>query len=253
MRTKQRIFAGATCDQIVYSTSERAKSAKSAKPVLRFNSDTEREEFNRRISRRRHARKFNEAFSPSSLYSTLTFDLRHEVHTFPEAKRVRDNLWRRLLRAYPEAKIALYMGRGVSTDRIHFHMVSDGIPAEFIASTWSSGEVIRIVHLREHNYYNNIDCGQDYSGLANYLFDHWTPEQGKRSHRYKMTANIISPVPEEKKEAKRKYSEKNPPRAPKGYIYVSCEATKYGYYCFHYVKKPPDKGKRRRAEKSALA
>ena len=75
------------------------------------------------------------------------------------------------------------MGRGKGTHRIHFHMVSEGIPEEQIRKLWGMGEIVRIEHLREHNYYSGIDHGQDYTGLANYLFGHWTPEQG--GHRWK--------------------------------------------------------------------
>lgn len=61
----------------------------------------------------------NENFSPLSLYSTLTFDDDSEVHTFSEARRIRDNYFRRLQRACPDAKIIIYMGRGKSTKLIH--------------------------------------------------------------------------------------------------------------------------------------
>ena len=113
-----------------------------------------------------HQRLVNENFSPLSLYSTLTFDDDSEVHTFSEARRIRDNYFRRLQRACPDAKIIIYMGRGKSTNRIHFHMISDGIPEETISGKWNDGSVIHIRHLREHNYYNGVDYGQDYTGLA---------------------------------------------------------------------------------------
>lgn len=73
-------------------------------------------------------------------------------------------------------------------------MISDGIPEETISGKWNDGSVIHIRHLREHNYYNGVDYGQDYTGLADYLFNHWTPEQG--GHRWKATRNLRQPEKE---------------------------------------------------------
>ena len=115
----------------------------------------------------------------------------------------------------------MYMGRGKSTHRIHFHMVSEGVPQELISKLWKYGEVKRISRLRAHNYYNGIDHGQDYTGLANYLFDHLRePEKGKPA------------------EVRREYSPRRPPRTPKGYILVESKSTKYGYLYFKYVRQP---------------
>ena len=45
-RVKRRIFAGAVCEQQVYTISDRAKSIKKAKPKKpRFKSEAEREKF----------------------------------------------------------------------------------------------------------------------------------------------------------------------------------------------------------------
>ena len=175
-RVKRRIFSGVVCEQEVYTVSDRA-NIKKAEPRPRFKDDEERAQHRIGISKRKHQRLVNENFSPLSLYSTLTFDDDSEVHTFSEARRIRDNYFRRLQRACPDAKIIIYMGRGKSTNRIHFHMISDGIPEETISGKWNDGSVIHIRHLREHNYYNGVDYGQDYTGLADYLFNHWTPEQ----------------------------------------------------------------------------
>ena len=127
-RVKRRIFSGVVCEQEVYTVSDRA-NIKKAEPRPRFKDDEERAQHRIGISKRKHQRLVNENFSPLSLYSTLTFDDDSEVHTFSEARRIRDNYFRRLQRACPDAKIIIYMGRGKSTNRIHFHMISDGIPA----------------------------------------------------------------------------------------------------------------------------
>lgn len=177
----------------------------------------------------------------------LTLNNEYEVHTFQEARRLRDNYTRRLMYHFPGARILIYMGRGKGTHRIHFHMVSEGIPEDMITKLWGMGEIVRIEHLREHNYYSGIDHGQDYTGLANYLFDHWTPEQG--GHRWKKAGKLDKPDREPSTEVKRNYTENKPPRPPKGYILVESKATKYGYLYYKYVRQPepPKKARRKKA------
>lgn len=235
-RVKRRTFSGVVCEQEVYTVSDRVKNIKNAEPRERFKTEEERLRHKWLISRRRHARIVNENFNTHSLYSTLTMDNEHEVHTFEEARRVRDLYVRRLKYANPDAQIIIYMGRGKSTNRIHFHMLSNGLDEKTIAEKWQAGSVMRIEHLRAHNYYDGVDHGQDYTGLADYLFDHWTPEQGDGSHRYKATKNIRQPDREEPTIAKRNYSESKPPRAPKGYTLVECKGNRFGYMCFKYIK-----------------
>lgn len=242
-RIKRRTFSGVVCEQEVYNVSDRITDLKKAEPRQRFKTEEEREQHKIGISRRKHARLVNENFTPRSLYSTLTMDDEHEVHTFPEAKRIRDNFVRRLKYAYPDAVIFIYLGRGKSTRRIHVHMISDGVPEEAILKQWIYGSVVRIENMREHNYYNGVDHGQDYTGLANYLFDHWTPEQG--GHRWKQTRNARKPDRETPTVIKREYTEQKPPRAPKGYILVETKSTKYGYLYFKYIKEPPKRSRRK--------
>lgn len=144
---------------------------------------------------------------------------------------------------YPDAQIIIVKGRGKTTNRIHAHMVSCGVPAEMIQKLWKYGSVVRSEPLREHNYYKDengqlVDHGRDYSGLAKYLFDHWTPEQGGR-RRWRQTNNLDKPVFEKPTECKREYTKEKPPMAPKGYILVDAEGpNKWGYSYFKYVKKP---------------
>ena len=221
----------------MYTVSPKSRNIKKAKPRLRFHSEEERQAHKSGISRRNHAKLVNENFSPTSYYSTLTFDNENEVHTFEEAKYVRDLYIRRLKYAYPDAVIFFYLGRGKATRRIHGHMISEGVPPDVVIGKWTYGEIVAIDNLREHNYYNGVDYGQDYTGLANYLFEHWTPEQG--GHRWKQTRNARKPEKEDPKEVKRAYSEDKPPTAPKGYILVESRCTKYGYMYFKYVKEPP--------------
>lgn len=241
-KVKKRIFAGAVCQQIVYSVSERAPEptkARAKKP--RFESAEERAEFNRQIARRRFARDVNANFTPKGYYSTLTIDIEHEVHDFAEAKRLRDNYARRLLRACPAGRGYIVMGRGKSTSRIHMHMISEGIPPEVIRAKWGLGEVVDVRPLRQHNFFDGIDCGQDYTALAYYCFDHWRPEQG--GHRYKPFGKLRHAEEEAATEVHIEYSPTRPPRPPKGYRFVRMEYTRYGYMCFHYVRAPERRGR----------
>ncbi len=250
-RVKRAVFAGAVCEQIVYTVADNTRDIKNSKPKPRFKNDEERERFNAEIARRHHAMLFNNTFrAGSSLYSTLTFDDEHEVHTFAEAKRIQDAFITRLRRRYRSAQIMLYKGRGKSTERIHFHMVSEGVPEEVIREQWIYGEIVSINKLREHNKYNGVDYGADFTGLANYLFNHWTPEQG--GHRYYRTRNIEAPKKERVTLILRDYSVDKPPRAPKGYKLVERESNEFGYLYFKYVKIPRRGYRLRNTEKNAM-
>ena len=192
-------------------------------------------------------RLVNENFGPDSLYVTLTFDVHNEVHSAAECRRERDNFIRRLLRRYPAAKIFCVYGQGQHTQRFHLHMLSSGIPEEALGKIWGRGSVFRADRLRAHNYYDGIDHGRDYTGLVNYLLDHWRPEVG--GHRYKATRSCREPVPEPPTEAVREYSPEHPPIAPRGYTYVSAKVTRYGYQRYKYVKidDPGGYGRRKKA------
>lgn len=247
---KRKIFSGPIIEQLVYNVPDGTLNIDNWDPDKklreRFRDEEERAAFLKEISRRVHFRNFMANFSPTSLYSTLTFDDEHEVHTFREAKRIRNNFRRVLQYACPDAVFFIYLGRGKSTNRIHFHMVSEGIPEEIISRKWKYGTIKRIENLRKHNYYNGVDHGQDYTGLANYLFEHWTPEVG--GHRWFQTKNAKKPEKQPAKEVHVRggYSEKRPPRAPRGYTLVETKSTKYGYYYFKYVWLPPKKREKER-------
>ena len=246
-RVKRAIYAGAVCEQIVYTVADNTVNLKKSKPKPRFKNDEERERHNTEIARRHHAQLFNENMKAGiSLYSTLPFDDEHEVHTFDEAEKIKEIYIRRLRRKYPDAIIFFYKGRGKTTERIHFHMVSLGIPETFIKEKWTFGGTGRIVKLREHNTYNGQDYGADFTGLANYLFNHWTPEQG--GHRYYRTRNIEAPEKERVNLIIRDYSVEKPPRAPKGYKLVESEGNEFGYLYFKYVKIPEGEKKRAKRE-----
>lgn len=250
---KRRYFMGAICDQVVYNVPDGVRNIEQYDPEYqrkeRFESDEAYLKFKLDIARRKHNRNFHANFSPSSLYSTHTFDDEWEVHTFEEAKAVRKRFVGALKRKYPDAVIFLYMGRGKTTNRIHFHMVSEGIPEEFIIRKWKYGRIRHIAHLREHCWYEGVDHGQDYTGLANYLFNHWTEEVG--GHRWFQTKNARKPDKEDPTEVHIRggYSAKRPPAAPKGYKLVEIEATKYGCCHFKYVVIPPKQSRNNDSKK----
>lgn len=243
-RVKVRTFCGAVCEQEVYTIRENQDVAAAQPREPRFMTEQERAEHREAISRRRHVQLFNANFTHESYYSTLTLDDDNEVHEYAEMKRLRDNYIRRLKRRCPDAVIFAYIGKGKNTHRLHMHMVSDGIPEEMIMQQWTYGSIVRVDHLREHNMYDGEDRGEDYTALANYLFDHWSPEMG--GHRWKNTRNAKQPAREVPKIVKRNYTEEKPPKAPKGYKLVETRSNRYGYLYFKYVKIPESRYKTRK-------
>lgn len=249
---KKRIFSGAICEQMVYNVPNGVRDYKSYDPEKtrrkRFKDAAEYEAFKRKISLRNFIRAVHANIHAGDLYSTLTFDNDWEVHTFEDAKRIRYNFVRAIQRKYPDAVIFLVMGRGKSTDRIHFHMLSAGVPADFISSKWKYGKVKRLSEVRAHNWYNGVDHGQDFTGLCIYLFDHWTEEVG--GHRWFQTKNAKQPEEEKPTEVKIRggYSEKRPPVAPKGYKLVETNANRYGFLYYKYVIVPPKEPRKKAAK-----
>lgn len=244
---KVRIFSGTVCEQMVFNLPDGTRKLKASAPRFRFETEEEREKYNSEKSRRHFVRLVNANFGPTSYYSTLTLDSKHEIHDYETAKKELRNFIRRLQRKYPQAKIVAVMGQGKRNHRVHFHMISEGIPEDVIRAKWGMGTV-ESDHLWENVKYDDGDHGQDYTKLANYLFDHWTPEQGTK--RWIGTSKTLEkPTHEAPKEVKREYSTKKPPRM-QGYILVESKATKYGLLYFKYVKKPEIKPKQRGKKKT---
>ena len=97
---KRRTFSGVVCEQEVYHLAEKTpyfNYKSKGEPRLRFKDEAERKQHRWEISRRNHARLFNENFSSSSLYGTLTFDDAHEIFTISEAKKIAGLYMRRLM------------------------------------------------------------------------------------------------------------------------------------------------------------
>ena len=243
---KRRIFAGNVCEQIYYRVTDGARTDRPRMPKKL--TDAEKAEHRNGVSRRLNARLVNENFvAGESMYCTFTFDTAHEVYEYPNAKRIRDNFIRVITRVYPDARIMAYMGRGDRHERIHFHMIVHGVPREFLEEKWKYGNVKRIEVLRTHNFYNGVDHGADFTGLANYCWDHWTPEQGGR--RWKQTRTVRRPEAEAPEECRREYAENRAPIPPRGYKLVEAYETVFGYIYFKYVKIPDNWKKKSRSRK----
>lgn len=239
---KRRIFSGNVCEQLVYNIPDGIRKTKAYDPEnpprQRFKDEADRNRHKERLSLNTFIRIVNNNMEPGDLYVTLTFDNDWEVHTFEDARKVRKNYIRTLQRKYPDAVIFAVMGRGKSTERIHFHMLIKGVSEEMITGKWKYGSVKRIVKLRTHNWYDGVDHGADFTGIATYMWEHWTEEQG--GHRWFQTKNVKQPEKEEPTEVRISggYSEKRPPIAPKGYKLVSVKTTPYGYMYFKYIVVP---------------
>ena len=86
-RVRRDIYSGVVLERIIYTVGDRAqKPYKPRRP--RFKNAEDRAKFNAEVASRAHTRLVNENFTPASLYSTLTQDDEHEVHTFSEFKRL---------------------------------------------------------------------------------------------------------------------------------------------------------------------
>lgn len=246
-RVKRRIWSGNVLEQEIYIASDGGAAIR-AKKRLRFRDEAERAAHREKQQLREFTRWMNSNFCERDLYVTLTFDDAHEVHEWDEARRIRANYARRLKRAYPDAVFCIFMGRGRSTSRIHFHAVIGGLGVSaadgerILMGMWGMGAVCRVEQLRARNIlYNGVAVGRDYSGLAAYLWRHWTPEQGGH-HCYK-TRNGRACEREDAAECHTSYSLARLPKvpqAPEGYEWVLAdhEQTRYGYQYFKWVLSP---------------
>ena len=248
-RVKKKTLCGSVLYQEVYSIGERSNLQASEPREPRFATEEEKRAHRIGISKRNHAKLINANFTHKALYVTLTFDNDHLPADVKTLKKMRANYRRRLVRRYPDARICLYVGEGENTDRFHMHMIVEGIPEKAIVQLWGYGAIVRIEHLRRHNFYDGVDHGEDFTDLANYLFDHWTEKIG--GHRWMATKTVKKPEPETK-EIKRNYSEVKPPMAPKGFKLVKTQANQYGYILFIYIKETGQERKREHRQRQQL-
>ena len=233
----------------VYTTEfyyvEQVRNLKTSTLRPRFKNEDERILHRTNMSRKNFTKLVNTNFTPQGIFWTLTFDDSHLPENLEEAVKIRDKVWKKIRRNYPDGKIIWVMGYGKESKRLHFHVLTEKILPKYIKEIWTYGEIRRNDHLREHNYYedsngNRIDFGRDYTGLANYLFGHWTEKlRPVCKHHYKASRNLQKPdtAKEEAKPIKiNRYSKERPPKPPVGYKYVDFHYTKYGYMEFKYVR-----------------
>lgn len=232
--------SGAVLEQEVYNIAPNTRNLRGAEPKpVNDRSDEEKETYNRKQSLKRFVRLVNTNFSHTAYYVTLTYDNEHLSTDFIAAKRDLDNYIRRLKYSFPDMVAIVVMGRGKKSGRIHFHLIISGVNPQAICQKWKRGQIKRVEPLREHNYYGGIDHGEDYTGLATYLFNHWTAEQGGK--RWKQTKTVQQPNRDKPKQTKRRYGLDKPPRTPKGYTLVEKRGNLFyssGYLYFKYVRIP---------------
>lgn len=235
---RKRIFSGAVCEIEIFNAADTRSPVPEPKPV-KLRTEEERAEYNRRKSEKRFIRLVNTNFDHNAYYVTLTYDKEHLPASYEEAERNLDNYKRRLKRNNPNAKIIAVTGRGKHSGRLHHHLIISGAAESDIIGKWEHGEIARAEHLRPHNYYNGEDFGEDYTGLAEYLFAH--TEEVTKGRRWKQTKNLEQPKEEKPKKVCKAYSERKPPKAPKGYKLVSVYTSDYygsGYIQFKFVRIP---------------
>ena len=244
-RMKRVTVSGAVLEQEIFNVAPNTKNLRGAAPKpAAERTEQEKAEYNRKQSLKRCIRTINATFEPfgsKAFYTTHTFDDAHLPKDYSGVRRVRDNYIKRLQYEFPDAVIVAFMGRGRRTKRFHLHCIIAGVDEKTIREKWKHGKVMRIEPLREHNYYNGIDHGRDYTALATYLHGHWKEEQGK-GKRWRQTKNVKQVERKRPTMPKRRYSLDKPPITPKGYMLVEKRESNHylgGYLCFKYVKIPP--------------
>lgn len=239
-RYRKRTVAGAVIELEFFNAPEsRFPSIKPLREKIR--TEAERREYNRRKSEKHFTRLVNANFDHTAYYVTLTYDNEHLPLTIEEAEKNLENYKRRLQRNNPYAKIIAVTGRGRRSGRLHHHLIVSGVSESDIIGKWTGGEIARAEHLREHNFYNGVDCGEDFTGLAEYLFAH--TDETLKGRRWKQTKTIEQPKADKPKKVSRFYSEKKPPKAPEGYKLVDVKSSEYfgsGYICFKFVRIPTE-------------
>lgn len=235
---KKRTFSGAVCEIEIFNAPESRSTSLKPKPET-VRTEEERKAYNRQKSQKHFVRLVNTNFSHDSYYTTLTYDNEHIPATYEAAEKALELYIRRLRRTNPQAKIIGVTGYGKRSGRLHHHLIISGVSECDIVSKWNGGEIVRAEHLREHNFYNGRDHGEDFTALAIYLFSH-TPENVK-GRRWKQTKTIQQPKEEKPRKVSRLYSEYRPPKAPQGFVLQEIHTSDYfgsGYLCFKYTRIP---------------
>lgn len=230
---RRKTLSGAVLEIEQYTIPDNIVNIKRSTPKIRKDlTPEEKAEHNRQKSEKHFIRIINTNFTSSAYYVTHTYDDEHLPVNYDEAVKIINKYSRRLKYSNPDARIIAVTGYGIISGRLHHHLIIDGVAESDILNKWIHGKVSKAEHLREHNYYNGIDHGEDFTDLACYLHRHTPPEH--KGKRWYQTKNLQKPNQKPAKEVKTAYSEKNPPKAPKGYIFV--ESYRCTYYVSSYIR-----------------
>lgn len=240
MRVIREVSAGAVIEKEIFCVPDGCKLTKKTEPKEELpKTPEEKAEANRKKSERRFIRKVNSSFTSRSFYITLTYDDFALPISYEEAEKLIANFLRRLKRWQPNLRAVTVTGYGRESNRLHHHLILDGdyIDIDKLLEMWTFGSIKRAERLRHHNYYNGIDCGEDFTGLAVYLHAHSNAKT--KGKRWKEAGKLSEPIKDKPRELKIELSGDKPPRAPKGYKYIGIYESGFNqnkYISFKYVR-----------------
>lgn len=237
---RRDVYAGVVLEREFYHVPEGVKEPLLAKPPKEeARTPEEKQAVAHRQAQLHFCRLVNATFGALGLlawYVTLTFFDEELPADFATAKRLVRNYLRRLKTACPGMRAVATLGRGRWTGRIHAHLIIAGPSKKLILSKWPHGNVSKAVTLKKNNFYEGVDHGADYTGLACYMIDHWTPEQG--GHRWMSCGKLEKYDKDKRSVPKAQYSLEKPPPTPKGYKLVGSKKTR-AMLSFKFVRIPP--------------
>ena len=238
MNCMREIRSGAVLEREYYAVTDAPRNIGKSKPKPQnIRTPEEKEIYNRRKSEKQFARVVCSSFTSNDYYVTLTYDDEHLPKSYKQALDDMRNYIRRLKYSNPNARIVGVVGYGKKTGQLHLHLIIGGVCESDIISKWNGGKIAKVEKLRQHNIYNGVDHGEDFTALAVYLHKH-TPDSYK-GRRWRQTKNLQQPIIKRAREVKREYTEKKPPKAPAGFMLVDVTSSEYfpnGYICFKYVR-----------------
>ncbi len=239
---KRVVKSGAVMEVEYYDISPRVRHLRGAEPPPEpARTPEEQARVNRQVRLKRHIRNMNTNFGPWALYATLTFMNKHLPQTMADAWRVLDNYVRRLQSACPALKLYAVVGRGVTTKRIHCHIVVSGADKRTLIAKWGLGKVRKVKNLYEHCIYDGVDCGRDYRGLAEYLFEHMERDEENKGKQMKRAGRLDKPRKDTPKRVVNAQNAQRWPKTPPGYmpttIYRS-DTSRGAYWCYRFSRLP---------------
>lgn len=241
MTGRTTTHAGAVVEIEFYSVPENARG-EAVKPNPRnVRTPEQKEKYNNYKSEKQAIRLINANFTAAGYYVTLSYDAEHLPKSYDAAEKNARLFLNRLKYKFPNTKIICFTAAGDVSGRFHHHLIIEGVPESYILKKWSGGKIVKIERLRAHNYYNGMDCGEDFTALAKYLHRQVPGRKGRK--RWTETG-LTQPKQEKTKSALLAYTAKKPPKAPSGYRLVEvrdCEYFASSYICFKFARIPQKK------------